>query len=437
MRSPSVNKLPTEMLCEVFKLLTGCVDGGISDPTMAVMDPDGDSSGIIVTPPADALMLPELTHDSETAIALSHVCKRWRRIMLDRPVMWSRLRITHRRLFSDWADLTKEVLERSRSNPLHLDVSFLVRCNPNTRDNCQSIFYAVNGIFAKHLARCVSLRLEGRHWAIHYFLRALEYYNYQSDTTAGIKWLHIFEEVDRKEISPNIPFQISLIAPQVVSLASQFALVSDFPTGMDRILFEDRLFSKGEYLDALTMTYVKHIILANIDIPAARLQWEAAQDRVKYLKRTASPLVSIMFRDIRDSVGSIRSNDRIRAAQQFFAETFLERISETLEQVWFVGISEDIWAGFISVCDGIPFHFPNVRSLRLEDINMYDGDDDFDLLARLFPNLTRLMVGIMDESHGKTLIKLWSLDKSVWPKLKEIEYDDVLVEREEGMKFKR
>jgi len=35
------------------------------------------------------------------------------------------------------------------------------------------------------------------------------------------------------------------------------------------------------------------------------------------------------------------------------------------------------------------------------------------------------------------LMKLWSKDKSVWPELKEIDYDDVLVDREVGMEFKR
>jgi len=444
MRSPSVNKLPTEILCEIFKFLTGCVDGGIINPTMAVMDPDS-SSGMqklgVVAPPADAFMLPELITDSETAIALSHVCKKWRRIMLDRPVMWSRLRITYNRLFSDWADLTKEVLERSRGYPLHVDASFLVGCKRNTRDDCQNIFQAVKDIFAEHIVRCESLRVEGRHWALYHFLKVFKWYNLMSDITAGIKWLHISEEADRKIISPNVPFRIALIAPQVVSLASQFALVSDFPTGMGRILFEDRLFSREAYWNALTMAHVKHVIFNNIDIPAARLyghgQGQAELDRAEYLERTASPLVSIMFRNLRDSVGSISDNDRIRAGQQFFAETFLERINETLEEVWFVSISEDIWAGFISACEDIPFHFPNVRSLRLEDVDMYDGDDEFNLLARMFPKLTRLMVGDMSESHGKTLMKLWSKDKSVWPELKEIDYDDVLVDREVGMEFKR
>jgi hypothetical protein len=440
MRSPSINKLPTEIHCEIFKLLTGCVDGGINNPTMGAMDPETSSSMQklgVVAPPADAFMLPELMPDSETAVALSHVCRKWRRIMLDRPVMWSRLRITYNRLFSDLADLTREILERSRGYPLHLDVSFLVGCKRNTREDCQNIFPAAQHILANHIMRCESLRVEGRHWALYHFLKALEWYNLNSDVTAGIKWLHISEEADRRNISPNVSFPIALIAPQVLSLASQFALVSDFPTGMDRILFEDRLFSREVYWEALTMTHVKHIIVNNIDIPTARLQWQVEQDRAEYLERTASPLVSIIFNELRDSVGSICSNDRIRAAQQFFWETFLERISETLEEVWFVAISDDIWAGFISACKDIPFHFPKVRSLGLENIDMYDGGGEFKLLARLFPNLTRLMVGDVSESHGRTLIKLWSKDKSVWPQLKEIDYDDVLVDRKVGMGFKR
>ena len=440
MRSPSINKQPTEILCEIFKLLTGCVDGGIINPTMAAMDPDS-IDGLrklrAVAPPADAFMLPELISDSKTAIALSHVCRKWRRIMLDRPVMWSRLRITYKRLFSDWADLTKEILERSRGYPLHLDASFLVGRKRKTRDDFQKIFQAAKDIFAKHIVRCESLRVEGRHWALYHFLKVFECCNLKPDINAGIKWLHISEEADWKNNSPDIPFRIALIAPQVVSLASQNALVSDFPTGMDRILFEDRLFSREAYWDALTMTHVKHIILNHIDIPSAHLQWQDEPHRAEYLERTASPLVSIMFRELRDSVGSIRSNDRIRAAQQFFGETFLERISETLKEVCFDGISEDIWAGFISTCKDIPFHFPNVRSLRLEEIDMYDGDDEFHLIARLFPNLTWLMVGDMSESHGRTLLKLWSRNKSVWPKLKVIGYDDALVDREAGMEFKR
>lgn len=445
MRSPSINKVPTEILCEIFKLLTGCVDGGITNPTMVAMD-DPDrliSSGMeklgVVAPPADAYMLPELIPDSETAIALSHVCRKWRRIMLDRPVMWSRMHITYNRLFSDLADLTKELLERSRGHPLHLDVSFLVGCQQNTKDDCQNIFLAAKDILADHMVRCESLRVEGRHWSLYHFLKVFEWYNLMSEVTAGIKWLHISEEADRRNISPNEPFRISPIAPQVVSLASQFALVSDFPTDMDRILFEDRLFSREAYWQTLTMTHVKHLILNNFDIPTARLyglgQGQADQQRAEYFERTASPLVSIMFRRLGDSfTGS--SDDLIRDARQFYEETFLERISETLEEVWFISINEDVWAGFISACKDVPFHFPNVRSLRLEEIHIH-GDGEINLLARLFPNLTRLIMRDVSESHGETLIKLWSKDKSVWPDLKQINHDDYLVDREVGMKFKR
>lgn len=132
--------------------------------------------------------------------------------------------------------------------------------------------------------------------------------------------------------------------------------------------------------------------------------------------------------------GTITVGDGIvYAAEQLFEEIFLKRVGATLEEVQFVDITEYTWAGFITACEQIQFDFPRVHTLRLENVNIHSGGDDFGLLARVFPNLTQLTVKGMSYSHGENVIRLLSGDGFVWPEMREIEYDGVVVDREAGM----
>ena len=120
----------------------------------------------------------------------------------------------------------------------------------------------------------------------------------------------------------------------------------------------------------------------------------------------------------------------VYAAEQLFEKIFLKRVGATLEEVHFVDITEYTWAGFISACQHIQFDFPRVHTLRLEDVNIRSGGDNFGLLARVFPNLT---VKGMSYPYGENVIRLLSGDGFVWPEMREIGYDGVLVDREAGL----
>ena len=175
------------------------------------------------------------------ALTLSHVCKRWHKIVLGPPAMWQRVRISFRQLLG-LGNISRDIIARSHAYSLHLDVSLLGCKWHSSRD----VYKAARRLLDERDAE--SLRVEGPHWALYDFLKIFKRHNSKAKKSTGIKWLHIVEDLSDVEMFiPSKPFQLDLIAPHLTCLNAQFAGASQFPPDMDRIISEGHLFSRQIY----------------------------------------------------------------------------------------------------------------------------------------------------------------------------------------------
>ncbi|EDQ98089.1 uncharacterized protein LACBIDRAFT_312399 [Laccaria bicolor S238N-H82] len=351
---PYIDNLAAEILCEIFNSVTDSVDDGIiKDPTVGGRSGGAQVMGGIPTrgviaPTSDAYKLPELKTTILAAFALSHVCKTWRKIVLERPAMWQRVCISYRQLLG-LGKMLRTILVRSHPYPLHLDVS-LLGCVWHLSGE---VYTAARRQLDEFIMRCESVRVEGNHFALAALLKIFERHNLKARTKAGIKWLHVVENFrDANTNIPSGPFPLDRIAPQLICLNAQFAGASRFPSNMDRIIFEDHLFKREVYWDAFSISGAKHIVLSNVGIPRPyhRLgimlgplppgfpgHTPYVSPRDKYLARTGSTLTSITFHalhDYRHERGcTIRAGDIMQhAAGQLFQEIFLKRVAATLKK---------------------------------------------------------------------------------------------------------
>ncbi|KAI0747527.1 hypothetical protein C8Q74DRAFT_1222901 [Fomes fomentarius] len=92
---PSINRLPVELLVEIFKYATHCEQTSLHD----------------TTPPRKVDISPLLT-----LIAITHVCRRWRDVATGTPMLWNRFRS----MPND--SLLKLFLERSGNAPLTVGI---------------------------------------------------------------------------------------------------------------------------------------------------------------------------------------------------------------------------------------------------------------------------------------------------------------------------
>ena len=356
--------------------------------------------------------------------------------------MWQSVRISYRQPLGS-GNISRDITARLHVYRLRLDVSLLGCKWHSSRD----VYKAARRLLDEHdIVRYESLRVEGPHWALYDFLKFFKRHNSKAKKSAGIKWLHIIEDLsDVEMLVPSKPFQLDLIAAHLTCLNAQFAGASQFPPEMDRVIFEDHLFSREIYWDGFFISGAKRIVLSNVGIPGAWFPYHLGIlpahlpghvcAKAKYLARASSTLISIAFHALQDyEGGTITVGDStVYAAEQLFEEIFLKHVAANLEEVHFVDITQYTWAGFITACKQIQFDFPMVHTLRLENVNIRSGGDDFGLLARVFPKLTQLTVKGMSYSHGENVIRLLSGDGFVWPEMREIEYDGVVVDREAGM----
>ena len=177
----------------------------------------------VIAPTSDAYKLPELKTTILAGLTFSHVCKRWHKIVLNRPAMWQCVRISYRQL-SGLGNISRDITACSHVYRLHLDMS-LLGCKWHSS---QDVSKAARHLLDENILRCESLRVEGPRWALDNFV---------------------------------------LIAPHLICLNAQFAGASQFPPDMDRIIFEGHLFSRQIHWDAFSISGAKPIVLSNVGIP--------------------------------------------------------------------------------------------------------------------------------------------------------------------------
>ena len=111
---PCLNNLATEMLCKISNFATDSVDDGIINPTTVGAWSDGVqvAAGGIPTWGVTSWLKTTIL----AALTLSHVCKRWHKIVLGPPAMWQRVRISYRQLLG-LGNIFRDIITLARLFP--------------------------------------------------------------------------------------------------------------------------------------------------------------------------------------------------------------------------------------------------------------------------------------------------------------------------------
>lgn len=416
---------PVELICEIFSLVVHTHHSVTnSEPGDAPFD--------------GAKRLEVLKAPISSTITLSQVCQVWRAIVLDSPVLWQCLRLTFKTITDEaLIPISEELLLRSRGLSLHFDISlddFPYRIVEHRDALMRKLHYqALALLTGDHLSRCVSLRATGSHAPLRHLLGAF----IQREVCAPIKWLHL----EQAAWSGLTPLNLPNIAPQATSLYMKSTPIGIYPKTKDLSILLSNLTLRRDTHWASVTGSATHVAFRNVTVPLTRSHQPynegGAENRAKRQVhlRTESAVRTMEFQNLLGAVGSRNEIASVVCFRQFFHESLIPSMSNTLQELRFVDIGRLVWAGFIALCmKHLSLLLARVEKLTLKSVEVGISQtsigEEVTHLMRLVPNLKELWVANMGPSERDVLLGTWrGGNGKTWSKLSEIWIDGMMVSR--------
>jgi len=429
---PAVQELPTEVLCLIFEL-------SASELCCALPGPSPSSTPIStdIQSPAEFCSLPSLKEFSLHCIALSSVCARWRYVAIGLQCLWDRVYLNCNAFNANNDDIistTSEFLSRSSTHPLSLDI-MIDDPSLSASSTITQLAEDISTALYKHIGRCHSLRLFGSDLIVTAVFDVFMEYNLSSPVFphsrhSPLSHLHVVQTAQSVG-QPTFPTDLSLVAPQLISLRVEHARISSFPRWqLHSVALIDTFLSYQNHFHLLQKSAARHILLDKILIPGG----------IPYVRRLldqpVSPVISLTLSRLQ-CVRVEKEGQREDEQRDIYAMFFTLTIFQTLRELELAGLDASALSGFLAMLRASPpVVFMNLRrlTLRCVDVMVKRGTTSLAMaIVHAFPGVCEVV--LEDVVGGEVLVGLWKSNPvvqyglQVWTQLEEMLVDGDVVQR--------